>query len=94
MEKKFELQEDEQTVQLKLPYTKWSVDKAGSYSMGEAATDVELNLYLVARRHLLPKIADLQVHVSLYMSLHISGACHPHATKDNAGLRASLKHSN
>lgn len=29
--------------------------------MGEAATDVGLNLYLVARRHLL-KIADLQVH--------------------------------
>jgi len=30
--------------------------------MGEAATDVGLNLYLVARRHLLPKMADLQVH--------------------------------
>jgi len=45
-----------------LNYTKWSVDKAGSYSMGEVATDVGLNLYLVARRHLLPKTADLQVH--------------------------------
>jgi len=69
MENKFELQQDERS---SLNYTKWSVDKAGSYSMGEAATDVGLNLYLVAHGSLRLKIADLQVHntlkhASLYM---------------------------
>jgi hypothetical protein len=47
MENKFELQQAERS---SLNYTKWSVDKAGSYSVGEAATDVGLNIYLVACR--------------------------------------------
>jgi len=67
MEKKFELQQDERS---SLNYPKWSVDK-GSYSTGEAATDVGPYLYLVARGHLRLKIADPQVdntlkHASLY----------------------------
>jgi len=68
MEKKFELQQDARSSS---NYTKWSVDKAGSYSMGEAATDVGLNLYLVVPRRLQLKIADLQVHNTKRELVHL-----------------------